>query len=169
MKQYSSEINLQHANSSAQPPRRAGALMLWLFLGGLTVMMLFKGYPLGYELLVRFALVCAAGWLATSAWLIAKAREGDSSKRVFVPTLVVFAIVAGFHLLWATTPFIWRDPATYTILASMAETVLASAILFLRFAVVSRRRRRLLCTAVVLATLALLFATVETVGHYIIC
>ncbi len=137
-------------------------LSLWFFSVGLGVLMLFARAQ-------ELALACAAGWLSTSVWLVAKARPGDSSKWVLVPTLCAFATIAGFHVLWAATPRSWADPASWTFLASIAETVLASAVLFLRFAIASRRPRRLLCAGVVLATLALWCATVETIAHYIIC
>ena len=152
------------AHSRAFPLARQCALALWFFSIGLTVLMLFvpDWYP-------ERVLVCAAGWLAASAWLVAKARPGDSSKRVLVPTLCVFAAIAGFHVLWAATPRSWTDPASLTLLASIAETVLASAVLFLRHAIASRRPRRLLCTGIVLATLALWYATGWTIMHYIIC
>ena len=141
---------------------RAGVLSLWLFSIGLGVLMLFAREQ-------ERALACAAGWLATSAWLVAKARPGDSPKWVLVPTLCVFATIAGFHVLWAATPRSWADPASWTLIASIAETILASAVLFLRHAIASRRPRRLLCAGVVLATLALWYATVETIAHYIVC
>lgn len=141
---------------------RSGVLALWLFSIALVALMLFVRDP-------QRALACAIGWLATSAWLVAKARPGDSSKRVLVPTLCVFAAIADFHVLWAATPRSWTDPASLTLLASMAETVLASAVLFLRYAVASRRPRRLLCAVVVLATLALWYATGFTIEHYTIC
>ncbi len=141
---------------------RAGVLALWFFSIGLIALMLFAREQ-------ERALACAAGWLATSAWLVAKARPGDSSKRVLVPTLCVFAAIAGFHVLWAATPRSWTDPASLTLLASIAETVLASAVLFLRYAIESRRPRRSLCTGIVLATLALWYATGLTIEHYIIC
>jgi len=141
---------------------RAGMLSLWFFSVGLAVLMLFARAQ-------ELALACAAGWLATSVWLVAKARSGDSSKWVLVPTLCAFATIAGFHVLWAATPQSWVDPASWTLLASIAETVLASAVLFLRFAIASHHPRRLLCAGVVLATLALWYATVETIVHYIVC
>lgn len=141
---------------------RAGMLSLWFFSVGLGVLMLFARDQ-------ERALACAAGWLATSVWLVAKARPGDSSKWVLVPTLCAFATIAGFHVLWAATPQSWVDPASWTLLASIAETILASAVLFLRFAIASHHPRRLLCAGVVLATLALWYATVETIAHYIIC
>lgn len=141
---------------------RAGMLSLWFFSVGLAVLMLFARAQ-------ELALACAAGWLATSVWLVAKARSGDSSKWVLVPTLCAFATIAGFHVLWAATPRSWTDPASWTLLASIAETVLASAVLFLRHAVASRRPRRLLCAVVVLATLALWYATGFTIEHYTIC
>ena len=115
------------------------------------------------------ALACAAGWLATSVWLVAKARPGDSPKWALVPTLCVFAMIAGFHVLWAATPRSWTDPASWTLIASIAETVLASAVLFLRFAIASHHPRRLFCAGVVLATLALWYATGFTIEHYTIC
>lgn len=141
---------------------RAGVLSLWFFSVGLGVLMLFARDQ-------ERALACTAGWLATSVWLVAKARPGDSSKWVLIPTLCAFATIAGFHVLWAATPRSWTDPASWTLLASIAETVLASAVLFLRFAIASHHPRRLLCAGVVLATLALWYATVETVAHYIVC
>lgn len=141
---------------------RAGMLSLWFFSVGLGVLMLFARDQ-------ERALACAAGWLATSVWLVAKARPGDSSKWVLVPTLCAFATIAGFHVLWAATPQSWVDPASWTLLASIAETVLASAVLFLRFAIASHHPRRLLCAGVVLATLALWYATVETIAHCIVC
>ena len=156
------------APSHAIPPTplaredRAGMLSLWFFSVGLAVLLLFARAQ-------ELALACAAGWLATSVWLVAKARSGDSSKWALVPTLCVFATIAGFHVLWAATPRSWTDPASWTLLASIAETVLASAVLFLRFAIASHHPRRLLCAGVVLATLALWYATVETIAHYIIC
>ena len=152
------------ANDAASWARadRAGVLALWLFSIGLGVLMLFARDQ-------ERALACAAGWLATSVWLVAKARSGDSSKWVLVPTLCAFATIAGFHVLWAATPRSWTDPASLTLLASITETVLASAVLFLRHAIASRRLRRLLCAGVVLATLALWYATVETIAHCIIC
>ena len=152
------------ANDAASWARadRAGVLSLWLFSIGLGVLMLFAREP-------QRALACAAGWLATSVWLVAKARPGDSPKWALVPTLCVFATIAGFHVLWAATPRSWTDPASWTLLASIAETVLASAVLFLRHAIASRRPRRLLCTGIVLATLALWYATGLTIMHYIIC
>ena len=139
----------------------AGVLSLWFFSVGLAVLLLFARAP-------ELALACALGWLATSVWLVAKARPGDSPKWALVPTLCAFATIAGFHVLWAATPRSWADPASWTFLASIAETVLASAVLFLRFAIASRRPRRLLCAGVVLATLALWCATVETIVHYIV-
>lgn len=156
------------APSRAIPPTplaredRAGMLSLWFFSVGLGVLMLFARAQ-------ELALACAASWLATSVWLVAKARPGDSSKWVLVPTLCAFATIAGFHVLWAATPQSWVDPASWTLLASIAETVLASAVLFLRFAIASHHPRRLLCAGVVLATLALWYATVETIVHYIVC
>jgi len=152
------------ANDAASWARadRAGVLSLWFFSVGLGVLMLFARDQ-------ERALACAAGWLATSVWLVAKARPGDSSKWVLVPTLCAFATIAGFHVLWAATPQSWVDPASWTLLASIAETVLASAVLFLRFAIASRHPRRLLCAGVVLATLALWYATGFTIEHYTIC
>lgn len=141
---------------------RAGVLSLWFFSVGLGVLMLFARDQ-------ERALACAAGWLATSVWLVAKARSGDSSKWVLVPMLCAFATIAGFHVLWAATPRSWTDPASWTLLASIAETVLASAVLFLRFAIASHHPRRLLCAVVVLATLALWYATGFTIEHYTIC
>ena len=141
---------------------RAGVLSLWFFSVGLGVLMLFARDQ-------ERALACAAGWLATSVWLVAKARSGDSSKWVLVPTLCAFATIAGFHVLWAATPRSWTDPASWTLIASIAETVLASAVLFLRHAIASRRLRRFLCAGVVLSTLALWYATVETIAHSIVC
>jgi len=141
---------------------RAGVLSLWFFSVGLGVLMLFAREQ-------ERALACAAGWLVTSSWLVAKARSGDSSKLALVPTLCAFATIAGFHVLWAATPRSWTDPASWTLTASIAETVLASAVLFLRFAIASHHPRRLLCAGVVLATLALWYATVETIVHYIVC
>ena len=141
---------------------RAGVLSLWFFSVGLGVLMLFARDQ-------ERALACAAGWLATSVWLVAKARSGDSSKWALVPTLCAFATIAGFHVLWAATPRSWTDPASWTLIASIAETLLASAVLFLRFAIASHHPRRLLCAGVVLATLALWYATVETIVHYIVC
>ena len=141
---------------------RAGVLSLWFFSVGLGVLMLFARDQ-------ERALACAAGWLATSVWLVAKARPGDSSKWVLVPTLCAFATIAGFHVLWAATPQSWVDPASWTLIASIAETVLASAVLFLRFAIASHHPRRFLCAGVVLSTLALWYATVETIVHYIVC
>lgn len=141
---------------------RAGVLSLWFFSVGLGVLMLFARDQ-------ERALACAAGWLATSVWLVAKARSGDSSKWALVPTLCAFATIAGFHVLWAATPRSWTDPASRTLIASIAETVLASAVLFLRHAIASRRLRRFLCAGVVLATLALWYATVETIAHSIVC
>ena len=156
------------APSRAIPPaplareNRAGVLSLWFFSVGLGVLLLFARAQ-------ELALACAAGWLATSVWLVAKARSGDSSKWVLVPTLCAFATIAGFHVLWAATPRSWTDPASWTLIASIAETLLASAVLFLRHAIASRRLRRFLCAGVVLSTLALWYATVETIVHYIIC
>ena len=152
------------ANDAASWARadRAGVLALWLFSIGLGVLMLFAREP-------QRALACAAGWLATSVWLVAKARPGDSPKWALVPTLCAFATIAGFHVLWAATPRSWTDPASRTLIASIAETILASAVLFLRFAIASHHPRRLLCAGGVLATLALWYATVETIAHYIIC
>ena len=152
------------ANDAASWARadRAGVLSLWFFSVGLGVLMLFARDQ-------ERALACAAGWLATSVWLVAKARSGDSSKWVLVPTLCAFATIAGFHVLWAATPRSWTDPASWTLLASIAETVLASAVLFLRHAIASRRLRRFLCAGVILSTLALWYATVETIVHYIVC
>ena len=141
---------------------RAGVLSLWFFSVGLGVLMLFARDQ-------ERALACAAGWLATSVWLVAKARSGDSSKWALVPTLCAFATIAGFHVLWAATPRSWTDPASWTLIASIAETLLASAVLFLRHAIASRRLRRFLCAGVVLSTLALWYATVETIVHYIVC
>lgn len=138
---------------------RSGVLVLWLFSIGLVALMLFAREQ-------ERALACAAGWFATSAWLVAKARPGDSSKWALVPTLCAFATIAGFHVLWAATPQSWVDPASWTLLASIAETVLASAVLFLRFAIASHHPRRLLCAGVVLPTLALWYATVETVVRF---
>ena len=152
------------ANDAASCARadRAGVLSIWLFSIGLGVLMLFARDP-------QRALACAAGWLVTSVWLVAKAKPGDSPKWALVPTLCVFATIAGFHVLWAATPRSWTDPASWTLIASIAETLLASAVLFLRHAIASRRPRRLLCAGVVLATLALWCATVETIVHYIVC
>ena len=151
-----------HAPSRAISLARKWALALWFFSTGLIVPMLFAWVPEG-------ALACAAGWLATSACLIATARPGDSTKQALIPVLVVFAIITGFHVLWAATPQSWSDPATWTFFASIAETVLASAVLILRHAIASRRMSRLLCTGIVLATLALWYATGLTIMHYIIC
>ena len=152
------------ANDAASWARadRAGVLSLWFFSVGLGVLMLFARDQ-------ERALACAAGWLATSVWLVAKARSGDSSKWALVPTLCAFATIAGFHVLWAATPRSWTDPASWTLIASIAETLLASAVLFLRHAIASRRLRRFLCAGVVLSTLALWYATVETIVHYIVC
>lgn len=152
------------ANDAASWARadRAGVLSFWFFSVGLGVLMLFARDQ-------ERALACAAGWLATSVWLVAKARPGDSSKWVLVPTLCAFATIAGFHVLWAATPRSWTDPASWTLIASIAETVLASAVLFLRFAIASHHPRRFLCAGVVLATLALWYATVETIVHCIVC
>ena len=152
------------ANDAASCARadRAGVLSIWLFSIGLGVLLLFARDP-------QRALACAAGWLVTSVWLVAKAKPGDSPKWALVPTLCVFATIAGFHVLWAATPRSWTDPASWTLIASIAETLLASAVLFLRHAIASRRPRRLLCAGVVLATLALWCATVETIVHYIVC
>ena len=138
---------------------RAGVLSLWFFSVGLGVLMLFARDQ-------ERALACAAGWLATSVWLVAKTRSGDSSKWALVPTLCAFATIAGFHVLWAATPRSWTDPASWTLLASIAETVLASAVLFLRFSIASHHPRRFLCAGVILSTLALWYATVETVVRF---
>ena len=138
---------------------RAGMLSLWFFSVGLGVLMLFARDQ-------ERALACAAGWLATSSWLVAKARPGDSSKWALVPALAVFAATVGFHLAWTVAPESCTDPASFAILASIAETILASAVLFLRHAVASRIPRRLLCAGVVLPTLALWYATVETVVRF---
>ncbi|MBQ6103291.1 MAG: hypothetical protein IJL06_06420 [Kiritimatiellae bacterium] len=152
------------ANDAASWARsdRAGVLSLWFFSVGLGVLMLFARDQ-------ERALACAAGWLATSVWLVAKARPGDSPKWALVPTLCVFATIAGFHVLWAATPRSWTDPASWTLIASIAETLLASAVLFLRHAIASRRLRRFLCAGVVLSTLALWYATGFTIEHYTIC
>ena len=138
---------------------RAGVLSLWLFSIGLIALMLFAREQ-------ERALACATGWLVTSAWLVAKARPGDSSKWALVPALAVFAATVGFHLAWTVAPESCTDPASFAILASIAETILASAVLFLRHAVASRIPRRLLCAGVVLPTLALWYATVETVVRF---
>lgn len=61
------------ANDAASWARadRAGVLSLWFFSVGLGVLMLFARDQ-------ERALACAAGWLATSVWLVAKARPGET-------------------------------------------------------------------------------------------
>ena len=138
---------------------RAGVLSLWLFSIGLIALMLFAREQ-------ERALACAAGWLVTSSWLVAKARPGDSSKWALVPALAAFAATAGLHLARTVAPESSPADVSFAILASLAETILASAVLFLRYAIASRRPRRLLCAGVVLSTLALWCATVETVVRF---